>query len=340
MKTYKWFIIIVAVISVLGFTLNGVCLELFIRNVLIPKDNWYAVYTKMLPQKDLSAMRIIALGDSRASRSLDINKKSFFNFSFDSENSFKMYMKLNYFLNHGLKPQVILLQADYHVFTRYRAKDVTYEHYQVFLTDDIVREFDSKKTSIKIKGSVNQNYSMLERYLFQFREEYAPFVCDRFWKYVGKGFTIDTARDITEHGAILSNEHFDTQRPELRMDISVKRARAKLPAPLEMPTAYLVDYYEKTLRLCKECGAQVVLVRYPVSAEYRSALDENRIAMVNKVYDRIQSTYKVPLWDYTSAFDNPSLFADPDHVNKKGAGILSAMVLEKMYKENVLPEEQ
>ena len=101
----------------------------------------------------------------------------------------------------------------------------------------------------------------------------------------------------------------------------------------------LLLYFFKMLELARENNVQVVLVRFPVTAEYYSAA--SKIPSLVGHYEKIDSLLalngygSIPILDYHDIFwDGQNYFSDPDHLNEQGAILITKMIkndLEDLY---------
>ena len=87
---------------------------------------------------------------------------------------------------------------------------------------------------------------------------------------------------------------------------------------------------------------KIILIKYPVTKEYKAALEAKGINRENfySNLDKSISKYKnMRILDYQDLFDDNSLFSDSNHLNKNGAEIFSKKLNEDLRKLNIANEK-
>ena len=106
----------------------------------------------------------------------------------------------------------------------------------------------------------------------------------------------------------------------------------------EQLTDISLEYFLKTVLLAQSHNSTVVLVKFPHSQEYQDEIESHKLdteAYYDAVFREMNKTVAKPYYflDYYSLFfGKPNYLKDPDHVNYKGADILSKKFYNDMRK--------
>jgi len=326
-NTYKTFFKWIILFSISIILVNIGVLEWFVRYRLTPLDNWWVINAQLTPAR-IRQIRKIAVGDSHSSYDLDIRAEDFFNLAYPSENTHKMYLKLRHYMKQGLHPEFILLQADYHLFSIYRAKMKDYYRYAAFF---VARDSD-EMSALDLQVALRKE-NFIATYLIQFQNAYAANIHSAFWKYVTDGFHLENRFELTANGTILTDEGWQNLTPLQALKSTQKRLKKQLPEENRQIYDYLVFYYEKIIKLGLQHHCQVILIRYPLSAEYLNRLDTQLKLDIDRLYDQIAIKYDLALWDYSDKIENRRFFSNPDHLSRRGARYFGNMINAKLNKE-------
>ena len=299
-------------------------MEIFIRKVLTPQDNWYLI-NDMLSKLDLQKIKIIALGDSHSANGLGIQQDNFYNFSYGAENVFNFYIKFRYFLRKGLNPNILLLQADYHLFSPYRAPNTDMEKYSEMVDNDIMKEAKRFQIDMHIK-----EYGFINNYLIQFKNYTALQLHKTLLKYLINGFHIENKFDVTSTGTVLSHEEWGNFSKDNRFIIAKERVKEQSLDKNFNPINYLIFYYEQIIKLAMDHNIKVVMVRYPLSEEYYKSLNSKLTSKMDDIYTDIGKKYNIPIINFTTNFSDKKYFADSDHLNKRGAIIFGNIIIKRI----------
>lgn len=300
--------------------LNIGVLEWFVRYRLIPLDHWWMIQTRLTPSR-LDRIQKIAVGDSHPSYDLDIRTPDFFNMAYPSENTHKMYLKLRHYIKHGLRPEMILLQADYHLFSIYRAKMTDYYRYADFFEASDFEEMQNLNMQVSLR---KENF--IANHLLQFQNTYAANIHGVFWKYITDGFRLENRFDLTINGTILTDERWRDLSPKQALQSAQKRLKKQLPDENSQIHEYLVYFYEKIIRLGLRYNCQVILIRYPLTVEYRNLLNLELKNEIDRIYHRIRFKYQLEFWDCSDRVTDRSHFSNPDHLNRRGARYFGELI--------------
>lgn len=102
---------------------------------------------------------------------------------------------------------------------------------------------------------------------------------------------------------------------------------------LYSPVSFL--YLKKTLELIAKHNKKIVFVKYPITLEYRNAMQDlaNNTFINTHLPDSIirQFDQQIQVFDFSDIFDNhPEYFKDPQHLNKKGKEEFTRIIREKI----------
>jgi hypothetical protein len=246
-------------------------------------------------------------GDSHPMMALDPQYlPGSFNFASTSENYFLNCIKLKGFLKDGKKPEILVLPAELHSFSA-QGQSLLLGH-----------EMDDVFWSRQIGPS-------------GIREENLPgtwlrwWISARFFPYAGQfyrftGLWKSDTMQMSSQGFIGSGHRF-SQNPDLETET---RDRLKSHfGGYEILDSFQTHYLDKIAALCRKEQIQLVLVEFPVSRPYlEGSAGIPGIGTVDSVFNSLEK--EIPVLKLRSRFENqPEYFSDPDHLNSKGAKILS-----------------
>ncbi|MDM8539943.1 hypothetical protein QUF90_02540 [Desulfococcaceae bacterium HSG9] len=324
---FKFFFKLIILFSISAILINIGVLEWFVRYKLMPMDNWQVINARLTPTR-LSKIKKIAVGDSHPSYNLDIRTEDFFNMSYPSENTHKVYIKLRNYIKMGMRPEFILLQADYHLFSIYRARMTDYYRYT-----DFFEEQDSEEmNSLNLQVTLRQENS-IANYLIQFQNTYSANIHNTFWKYITDGFHLENRFELTANGTILTDEGWKYLSPLQASQSTQKRIKKQLPEENRKIYDYLMHFYEKTIRLGLKHHCQVILIKYPLSSEYLNRLDTQLKLDIDRLYVQIANKYDLEIWDYSDKIKNRDFFSNPDHLSRKGAKYFGDIINAKLNED-------
>jgi hypothetical protein len=129
----------------------------------------------------------------------------------------------------------------------------------------------------------------------------------------------------------------DFSRVKNREDIAIKRAKIHLENS-KVIEGISYFYFKKIIQLAKQKNINIVLIKYPVTEEYFNAT-KNYISNTDAHYFKIINNINdanIPTLDYQKYFfGEPALFKDSDHLNQKGAEILSKKINQDLKELNL-----
>lgn len=265
-----------------------------------------------------SKFKIWVIGDSHPLLGFEPKQiEGSFNWAGTSENYALNYFKIKYLLKGGYKPNHIILSAEYHGFS-------------------------SQGLSLLKNHELDDCYWVSRIALSEFVKDVGdPGLCKwwigaRFFPFAGQYYSIFSSyfrkkEQITTLGFLDTDEIFDSRRnktKELNDKIKSHTKGFNMIDPIQ------VLYLKKIVDLCEANQIRISIIRFPIHPDYHYLLSKN--ADLNK----IDSIYRVtlrrhPLLDFSRLFDqNTNYFSDPDHLNKPGAKVFTAVIRDSILNLN------
>jgi hypothetical protein len=319
--SHRKFLIYLAIISLPIIFFTTVSLEVFTRKILIPNDIINQKEQMLLNKKD--NIKIISLGDSHTMYNMNINSPEYFNFGISSEPVPIWYFKLKWLIKNNPKLKSVLLQADYHIFSDCRTKDVEY------LTKQYVKYIDEKVDNNLGNYPLPGYSGKITFYSMQIN--YSKIVLKSFFNYIVGSFK---KPDILDNGSFVKESG---NSPFLSKQEKIEKAKIRFENHFSCGSAInqgLVDYYEKIIKLANDNNIKIFLVRYPLSEEY-IALAGNMETEFSDLLGYFSEKYKISILDYKNEFcgiDNA--FESPDHLSGQFAEKLGDIVFNDMKKND------
>lgn len=290
----------VVLVSLVGAT------EWLIRSQVVPEDALY----KHVALFDATTSTQLALGDSHVARGFNPSG-TVINLAYPSENIEKMTWKMGQYLDAQPALDTVLLQADPHLFSAYRTNAGLGDYPRIF-------------SDRNLSG------------LLSMSETYRPRLI-ALWQafFLNKG-ALRAKVEPTATGGLLSPgdlSQWNDQRIDLFMD-----ARLRYHAPPEdFKTSDVKQQYEQLIVQLIKSGAQVCLVSFPVSTAYSERIagydghEAVQWQLINTFFKDLAAHPSIAYFDHRSLYDNPALFRDPDHLNKKGALLYSTYLQDACF---------
>jgi hypothetical protein len=256
--------------------------------------------------------KIWIMGDSHPMLGLnpDFIPESF-NLASTSEYYFLTELKLNQLLSKGQKPEILILPFDPHSFSA-QGNALLLGH-----------ELDDYFWSGILSPEKIRNKNLPSSYL-------RWWIGATFFPYAGQFFSLAAWKKtrpfkLEENGFAPSEENFSAvgkQSTELQ-------AKVRFNSHFSGHSPYDHLQFSSLKSILKECSKnriQVVLVSYPLSDDYRNLVEMS--GMEDQLQLTFQKIKKPPIrLNYASFFkDKSEYFSDADHLNKKGAAILSQKI--------------
>jgi hypothetical protein len=308
----KFFIFFILLLTVNFFLDNLYKSTITAASIEGRKDNQFDNYNDTL--------KYLLLGDSHIQNAIDPRiLKNSFNYSSANENYIQTYYKLKTIVKKKNKtPECIVLPIDISSFSGFRSDRFKYDAYWIRFMD----YFELKKEK--------NNWDFISKWL-----------SGSFFSYAGNYETI--FRYILVSRNTLGELHFGYKaRYEKLSEKNDKFEFSERRAKLYLDSTNYFDrdlslYFQNILSFCNSNNIEVILIRLPIDEHYYKIA--GKLIPINKYYEKIDAIisehknicYKI---DYHNLFFGKQEFLrNPDHVNFKGAPIVSQMLLEKLNKK-------
>ena len=288
------------------------------RTVLAESD--LGLVQSQLQEPEVPIRRLF-VGDSHVRRGVVAQRiEGAFNFAALGESYALTYYKLKDALDDPTvsgRVETVILSADLHSFSGYRAGRITNAAYY--------------RPMIDLSEAATRTGLYLEYYSLAPRSA--------FFAYAGSGLDLlrhlrriatRTHRARPSAGAFEAHPGRFIESPD-RSEEAETRALAHFGQGQPFDES-MFEYFLRSIALIQEKGLRAVVVSYPVTREYAAAASEllaedpdRRVEAALEGLDgvtwlRYRETY----------FDRPQLFADPDHLNLAGAIVLAAQLAEAL----------
>lgn len=258
------------------------------------------------------ATRIAFLGDSHMADSIDPGRIGpAVNFASDGESYIHNYYKLRWLVDRAPALRVVVLPADLHSFSSFRAG-------RVAVNGEWARYIDYLELG-RVQGRRLRLASDFVRLrLFGFRGRYR-----RFWErgLLGR----DQAQAASIDRGFKPIVGFFIKKG--RIERGLRRARRQLEG-VDLFSPDIVLYFRKILDLARKRGLAVVLVRFPVTPEYLRVAET--LVPVREHYARLRRLAGpgVHLLDRHDVLQSPPgrWFRDAQHLNLDGAERFSDLI--------------
>ena len=251
-----------------------------------------------------------AFGDSHVARGFNATAPVV-NLAYPSENIERMRWKATRYLERTPAPEIVLLQADPHLFSPYRISAGLSDYPRAF-------------------GEAPPIFA------HTFSTRYRPQLMDLWQSFVLGGGSIRSKIEQTRQGALLSPGNLTQWGDGARTTYSEKRV--ELHRPVDAPgQSNAARQFTSMVQDFTDRGARVCLVAMPVSPDYRQAFsqlgdkDRDQWEAAFEFFDRLAENPNVLLLDYRAAVHDPSHFRDPDHLNRVGAIAFSKRLQEECF---------
>jgi hypothetical protein len=277
---------------------------------VIPKKNLYKSESQF--RSEGTGAEILICGDSHAA--YDLNPEFLpgaFNYALPSETLEQTYYKLRAAL--PLMPGIkrVLLPLDLHTFSNYRRGQYTdIWYWSKFLSSGELSEITGKSAAaLWISGTF-------------------PFIGngEEFKTLASGGSGTVVIRGWQRHTEDFSA---DSEKPVSGM----KRATLHFPNAPKAIDSSMLGYLPRILALVKERGAETILIKFPVTPQYKRAVDErgiDRAAYYREADALARASGAAAILDYQDSIPQEPLFNDPDHLNASGAAVLTAKIANRL----------
>ncbi len=273
--------------------LTGVS-EWFVRSQVAPADT----LERHVALFSTTHSPYAAFGDSHVARGFDA-QTPVVNLAFPSENLDRMDWKAARYLDRVKTPEMVLIQADPHLFAPYRLDAGIADYPEIFG---------------ETRGALIKAYS----------DRYRPQLLQLWRSYFWNDWRMVSTIEVTSQGALLSPGDISTWSRAEQEDFT--RKRVALHQPIEnLSQSGPAKRYRRMVERFIEHGAEVCLAALPTSPLYRdeirslNAQQQAAWAEAIAFYESLAAKPGVRFVDHRSEYSDLALFRDPDHLNKKGA---------------------
>ncbi len=283
--------------------------EAFASIYLKPNDP--IEFQKSYLQNHAGEVRILGLGDSHTQMGLNLPHPAYFNYSICSDSIVIQYFKLKNLLPRASSLQVLLLQADCHQFSR------------LMTTFDYTPYADLTDEPVDATLGPYPSHGRKCWQLFSLRDRIAPALYWNLFHVLFYPPSLLGEDVVLPNGTKSPITRWTLLPPEERVRQAQEQAN-RVFYHGDMVLEPFTEYYRKILRMARDRGIRVVLIRYPLPLEYARLLNDE----TGPFYRGVQDEFSVPLLDYTHLFDSrQDLFSDTNHLNIHGANALGRRVL-------------
>lgn len=292
----------------------GICL---IMGLILASASEYILRVKIAPQDEFIAhvnlfnsdpVSDAAFGDSHVARGF-VPPQGMLNHAYPSESIPRMAWKVDaYFSDHA--PDRVIIQADPHMFAPYRLSKTV---------GDYPAQFE------------NPTHSKFGLYLSIPR--YRANLVNYWASFARNGGQLKSEITFTSGGAHLSPGDISKEPPRYRENAALTRARIHDLGPASTQKAYR-EIYSKMLTDLNRKGANICMVTFPVSPNFRTAIrtinDAERkgiFAFFEQEAQRIEARYV----NWETITDDLSNFRDTDHLNGDAAKHFSPQLVTECF---------
>ncbi len=297
-----------SVVFVLAFLILLFLIDILYIGLVLPQKHFYKSEAQFRQNSD-DGLKILFAGDSHPSWAVNPQYiKNSFNYAVPTETYEQTYYKMRKVLNEKNSIEVLALPYDLHSFANYQSNPWSEVRYwSEFMDAD-----ELGKSSNKSIASV---------YLY------------KYFPFLGKGNDFRIILFPGEKSTVISGWQ---QREEVLTDA---KKDAKQKAELQFRNypgiidEKLLDFFLRALDLAEGKHKKVILIKYPITNEYKAALEAKGIKrgeFYSDLNKKISKYGYVQVLDYQDLFDNNSLFSDSNHLNKNGAEIFSKRLNEDL----------
>lgn len=273
--------------------LTGVS-EWFVRTQVMPADT----LERHVDLFSTTRSPYAAFGDSHVARGFDA-QTPVVNLAFPSENLDRMAWKAARYIDRVKTPEMVLIQADPHLFAPYRLDAGLADYPEIFG---------------EARGALLKAYS----------DRYRPQLLALWRSYFWNDWRMASTIEVTPQGALLSPGDVSSWPRAEQKEFT--RKRVALHQPIEnLAQSRSAIGYRRMVERFVETGASVCLAALPTSPLYRdeivSLTAQQQEAWVEAIafYESLAAEPGVRFVDHRNAYSDLTLFRDPDHLNKAGA---------------------
>lgn len=253
-------------------------------------------------------------GDSHAARGFDA-AAPVVNLAYPSENFIRMDWKIDRYLNKTT-PQVVVLQADPHLFAPYRLEEGL---------GDYPADFEQSPPAFAA-----------------FSDRYRPQLIALWRSFIARGGRIASSIEVTPQGALLSPGDLEAWSAPKAAQFTADRVTLHRPARGPAFDAAAAQYRAMAEKL-SQAGARLCLVAFPVSPIYRAELaarpaaERDDWARADAFYQSVAADVGGRYLDHRALYDDAGLYRDPDHLNADGAKVYGPVLQDACFGDDEAP---
>jgi hypothetical protein len=274
-----------------------------------------AVYRAGLETPRAGQTRALIVGDSHAWCALPVTElpDSVASVAYKGESLLEMELKLRLLLARGVRPRILLLEADDHVFARPRDQSSN----------------ERLIVAVAPLAAYNTVYGRAISSLRLWSLRYLPLadVKNRAFllQALAEGIKKERGTEQPNPTRLPADRSWATVSQTAR-DAAVDRRRLDLLGANFSLSPSMRTSWRRIIALAHQQQIRVVAVRYPSSDEYRVATA--RHYDLRPVAELLRTDPPDAVLDYTTRFaGQPQLFQDADHLNSAGAAALKPQLL-------------
>jgi len=292
------------------------------KTIVYRQDQSYKQHINSLTDKEID---FAFFGDSHAMDAANPQYiENSFNFAFACENYITIYYKLKKMLDDDVKINNIVLEIDLHTFSGVLTNEEG-SFPRLFPRLWLFSDFVSYREIKEIRG---------DSYISLWLEANFPFIGkgDEFRFIIKKPELVNTSL-----GWVEQKDNFS--EVENKFELATISVLAHFEKE-ERISDISFEYFIKTFELAEENNINIFFIKYLVSKEYDLAIVENNITkedyyktIFNEINKTIENYYVLDYYDIY--FNNHEYFSDPDHLNWKGAEVLSQKLYADVNSANI-----
>lgn len=249
----------------------------------------------------LANVPAVLIGDSHTSQDV-LASATAPNFGLAGENIPQMQQKLVFVLEKHPEIKTVILQASPHMFADYRYSNRGRRDYGALL------------------GGAPRSYMWSDSYLR-----------DRLGWYIRQYFTKGTLAlgvEFSDFGSLLSDHEMSEPKTARAKETVRKRVQEhRVTRPLTESPHFQI--YRDMLTMLNQRNIAVCMVEYPVAPIHRRFTAEMapEFAAIRETFHGLAREFGATYKSYWGAFDDYAYFRNADHLNRRGAAVLTPLMM-------------
>ncbi|MBM4370104.1 MAG: hypothetical protein FJ098_00520 [Deltaproteobacteria bacterium] len=273
------------------------------------EEELHGAYEAPLEAALESPVRVVLLGDSRAwMLDRDALGPGVVNLAYPSDGTADMNAKLRFLLRHEVRPDLVFLQCDWHMLSRYRSR-MNNRHRGLAIS--------SPEDAAAAYGASFVEHALV-RYVVRVVPLLDPGNAGFFQAWLAKRLFGEDLGPANEK-AVAGTGRWDTM-PRDRARARIRWRYAQFFTEPWDPE--LAEPMEDLVRVAREQGIRVVGLRFPVVPEFQALTDAAPLGEVRRFYESLG----IEILDFEPWFREDRLFRDQDHLNPEGATRMAGLL--------------